>query len=163
MNIILAGPKGVGKTTAGKALSKALDRSFIDIDTQVESIHLQRSGFFMSCREIYKNLGFSYFRKIEEDAICELNPQRSDVIALGGRSLSSFKSRSQVRKLGLLIGLHLDRSKLKSRWDKNIPFYDEFDAIFDETMRDLRQVSTIWVNAESKQLLDILLRIVNGK
>lgn len=163
MNIILAGPKGVGKTTTGKALSEALNRSFIDVDTQIEKMHLQRSGSFMTCREIYKNFGQVYFREIEEEVIFSINPQGTDVIALGGRTLSSLKSRSRVGELGLLIALHLDRSTLKARWDTSIPFYNEFDSIFDETMYNLGQISTIWVNAASKHLLDILLRIVNGK
>lgn len=162
-NIILLGPKGVGKTTTGKGLSKILDRHFIDTDEQVERLHAQKSGQLMSCRQIYTNFGEIYFRGLEEEVIAHIDPKGSDIIALGGGAVSSLQSRVQLEDLGLLITLYLDRSTLKMRWDRDVPFYNEFDCVLDRTLNALRKLSTVWVDVNSAHLFDVLVRIINGK
>ena len=58
-NIFLIGMMASGKTTIGKQLSKQLDREFIDIDQDLESINN------MSISDIFNDFGEHKFREME--------------------------------------------------------------------------------------------------
>ena len=60
-NILLVGFMGSGKTSAGKRLSVALKREFIDMDDFIE----KREG--ITINEIFAQKGESYFRGLEKE------------------------------------------------------------------------------------------------
>ena len=58
-NLVLTGMMGVGKTTIGKIVAKKLKLKFVDIDSLVEKKEKN------TIKEIFRNKGEDYFRKIE--------------------------------------------------------------------------------------------------
>jgi shikimate kinase len=75
-NIVLIGPMGVGKTTIGKKVAKALGKQFIDTDLVIQRDH-------GPIADIFERLGESEFRNYETAALVESLAQDA-VIATGG-------------------------------------------------------------------------------
>ena len=76
-HIVIIGFKGSGKTRVGKALAKALDLPFVDVDRIIEK------RMNMMVKEIYHRFGEAYYRALETLVIKELarDPERK-VISL---------------------------------------------------------------------------------
>ncbi|MCG2784684.1 MAG: 3-dehydroquinate synthase [Anaerolineae bacterium] len=100
MNIFLYGPSGAGKSTLGKKLARALNLSFIDLDSEFEN----RSGFKIP--DIFASKGESAFRLLEHETLSTLllEPVKSDsVIALGGGALLKPESRTLAESHGRVL------------------------------------------------------------
>lgn len=83
--IILLGFKNAGKSTIGISLAKAMQRTFIDLDDEIIAEHHKRSGEKLSCREIMKQHGEDFFRKLEHEVLQDvLLAKGLIVLALGG-------------------------------------------------------------------------------
>ena len=59
-NLTLTGMMGVGKSTIGKAVSKALSMEFVDIDKIIEK------SLKLTIQKIFASKGETFFREIEE-------------------------------------------------------------------------------------------------
>jgi shikimate kinase / 3-dehydroquinate synthase len=100
MNLFLYGPSGAGKSTLGKKLARALNLSFIDLDSEIEN----RSGFKIP--DIFASKGESAFRLLEHETLSTLilDTIKGDaVIALGGGALLKPESRSLAESHGRVI------------------------------------------------------------
>ena len=79
MKIILLGYMGSGKTTIGIQLARKLFLNFTDLDDFIEEKEQQ------SIKEIFKQKGEIYFRKIEHKYLKQfINENESYVLSLGG-------------------------------------------------------------------------------
>ncbi|MFJ1321837.1 shikimate kinase [Capnocytophaga canis] len=79
MKIILLGYMGSGKSTLGKILAERRNLPFIDLDSYIESKENKE------IKEIFKEKGEIYFRKLEHDYLKNLLQSENDfVLALGG-------------------------------------------------------------------------------
>jgi len=79
MKIILLGYMGIGKTTIGIQLARKLFLNFTDLDDFIEEKEQQ------SIKEIFKQKGEIYFRKIEHKYLKQfINENESYVLSLGG-------------------------------------------------------------------------------
>lgn len=76
--IFVTGYMASGKTTFGRALARALDREFIDLDFYIE----QR--FRQSIKEIFALRGEESFRRLESAMLREVGEFEDVVIACGG-------------------------------------------------------------------------------
>ena len=76
--ICIIGMPGSGKSTIGKLLSKELNYIFFDTDKKIEL----DTG--MKIKEIFKEKGEAYFRKIEGKVLKEFIKKQNSVIATGG-------------------------------------------------------------------------------
>ncbi|KNX37322.1 shikimate kinase [Luteipulveratus halotolerans] len=76
--VVLIGPPGSGKTTAGEALAERLGIAFLDSDQLVE----QSAGRTIS--EIFVEDGEPVFRRMEADAVRRALETHDGVLALGG-------------------------------------------------------------------------------
>ncbi|WP_163528664.1 shikimate kinase [Halobacillus ihumii] len=101
-SIVFIGFMGVGKTSIGKLVAQKLNRSFIDIDKEIED------NYQMSIPEIFKTLGENEFRKAERNLITELCQQNLKVISLGGGAFLQEEIRHAC--LNHCIVFHLDIS-----------------------------------------------------
>jgi shikimate kinase len=108
-NIILIGYRCTGKTTVGKALSKALNRPFVDTDDIITG----RSG--LSIREMVDQGGWEYFREREKTVVRQLSPSSSLIIATGGGILDDEENRRILKEGGLCVWLYAPAGTIMTR------------------------------------------------
>jgi len=101
-NIVLIGFMGVGKTTIGRLLAEKIERTFIDIDQEIES------EYQMPITEIFSELGEKAFREKEKNVIKNYCKQKQMVLSLGGGAFMQEEIRETC--LTNCIVLHLDTS-----------------------------------------------------
>ena len=106
--IILTGMPASGKSTVGVILAKVLGLDFIDTDLLIQ----KREG----CRleNIIKSRGIEGFLGIEEE-VCKNLSVSDSVIATGGSVVYSGPAMRNLKDLGTVVYLHVDRDTLKSR------------------------------------------------
>jgi shikimate kinase len=108
-NIVLVGMPGVGKSTAGVLLAKALKMPFIDTDLLIQ----ERENRFL--QEIINQDGLKRFLEIEEDVIKMLD-MKGYVIATGGSAIYSGSSMKRLKAAGgMVVYLELGLEELEGR------------------------------------------------
>ena len=100
---------GVGKSTIGKKLSKKLELKFIDIDQIIEQEEKT------TIKEIFKNKGESYFRKIEKKTTLEELKKNNLVIALGGGAFINNSIRKKIKNSSISFWLDLSIKSILRR------------------------------------------------
>lgn len=105
--IVLIGPMGVGKTTVGKKLAKALKVSFTDTDAVIASQH-------GPIAELFKNHGEEHFRALEQDVVAAALSV-GGVIATGGGAILSKKTRDALASSATVFYLATDGKHIASR------------------------------------------------
>jgi shikimate kinase len=107
-NIILIGPPGVGKSTVGVLLAKALSMPFVDTDILIQAAEGRR------LQDILDSDGIPAFRAIEERYILDLTLE-NHVIATGGSVVYSDRAMEHLKAMGTVIFLDLPCEALLSR------------------------------------------------
>lgn len=98
-NIFLIGPMGTGKSTIGKALAKAINRMFYDVDEEIE----RKAG--ASIAWIFDIEGESGFRAREKRIVDELTQKKDIVLATSGGAILDPDSRALLASRGTVIYL----------------------------------------------------------
>lgn len=83
-HIIFIGFKHVGKSAVARKLAKALNKTLIDLDTEVEQAFRKQYHKKLSCRRIMQQRGPEFFRELETATLQNIIDYPSGVIALGG-------------------------------------------------------------------------------
>ena len=112
-NLVLTGMMGVGKSTIGRSIAKALSYSFIDIDKLIE----KKEG--CSINSIFKNKSEIYFRKIEKQISLEELEKKNSVISLGGGAFLNKSIRRSVKNSSISFWLDVEVTELVKRLKKN--------------------------------------------
>ncbi len=112
-NIVLIGMPGVGKSTVGVLLAKALGRYFLDTDVLIQAIQGR------SLQEIIDRDGLAAFCRIEEDYILCTDVANA-VIATGGSVVYSEKAMRHLSDHGVIVHLDLPVEKIEQRI-RNLP------------------------------------------
>jgi shikimate kinase len=87
-HLALAGFMGSGKSRLGAAVAGRLERSFVDLDREIEA----RTGATIA--ELFAERGESGFRELEErTALDVLGRAEAAVLALGGGAVLSERTR----------------------------------------------------------------------
>lgn len=109
--IVLIGPPGSGKTSAGRLAAARLGWSFADTDILIE----QRSG--MSVAQIFSELGEKHFRQLETDLLVELcdQPPTHAILATGGGIVVSPGNFALLARIGRPIALMATPETLAAR------------------------------------------------
>lgn len=89
---MLIGPPGCGKSTVGRALSKALHLDFVDTDLLIEEDQKK------SVAQIFIDDGEPYFRAVEERICCETIARGSGIVSLGGGAVLSSGVQEALRR-----------------------------------------------------------------
>ncbi len=97
--LVLSGYMGAGKTSVGRRVAARLGCAFTDLDREIEA----RAG--MPIPEIFSRRGELWFRRTEESVVRELVAGEPGVLALGGGSLESAKTRGLVMRVADVVWL----------------------------------------------------------
>ena len=132
-NIVLIGMPGSGKSTIGQMLAKALNKPYIDTDTEIENISA------MSIPEIFAKHGEHKFREIETKVLNEVGKRSGMIISTGGGCVTRACNYPLLHQNGIIIclerridalsteGRPLSRNNdLAEMYIARKPLYDEF-------------------------------------
>ncbi|MEX0966667.1 MAG: shikimate kinase [Bacteroidia bacterium] len=108
MNIFLTGFMASGKTTYGRALAKAMNRTFVDLDEVIEAT----AG--KSIAEIFSAEGEAAFRKMERMALLELK-LKNGVVATGGGTACFADNMEYMNASGLTLYLKVPLQEIARR------------------------------------------------
>jgi len=107
-NIVLIGPPGVGKSTVGVLLAKALSMPFADTDIIIQAAEGRR------LQDILDSEGDDAFREIEERHILALDLE-NHVVATGGSVVYSPAAMAHLKAVGRIVFLNLPCETLLER------------------------------------------------
>lgn len=96
-NIVLIGMSGVGKTTIGDALSRALNREFLDIDILIE----RQTN--ISIENIFSIHGEVYFRELESNIVKQIYQDKNLIISTGGGIVLVKDNIDRLRENGIIV------------------------------------------------------------
>jgi shikimate kinase len=108
-SIFLWGAPGVGKSTIGRRLARALRRPFIDTDALI----VERAG--MPIAAIFAELGEPGFRALETEALALACETPGAVVALGGGTVLADQNRALIARHGRSVHLHASVATLERR------------------------------------------------
>ncbi len=116
-NIYLIGLMGVGKTTIGKQVAKALQRPFFDSDKVIEEC------MGVDIPTIFSYEGEEGFRMREQAVIKDLTSLSGIVMATGGGSVIKPENREALKNSGFVVYLHcsIDKILYRTRHDTQRP------------------------------------------
>ena len=112
-NIVLLGMMGAGKSTIGRLLSNKINLDFYDIDKIIEKEENSK------IKDIFKNKGEDYFRKVEEELCLKILKLNKKIIALGGGSFLNSKIREEIQNNHFSIWLTWNTSTIIGRVKKS--------------------------------------------
>jgi 3-dehydroquinate synthetase/shikimate kinase len=102
-HVALIGFMGAGKSTVGPEVAKRFDRTFVDIDRELEA------QFEMSIGQAFVEKGEPFFRAKEaETTVAALRSAPPAVLGLGGGSLASEQVREALRARAVTVLLDVD-------------------------------------------------------
>ena len=132
-NIILIGMPGCGKSSVGKALAAALNRTFLDADEEI----VRRAG--CSIPEIFAAQAEAGFRRLESAV---LGKQSGIVLATGGGCVTRPENYPSLHQNGCIVWLTRDLSllptdgrpvsqanPLEALWETRKALYEQFSDI----------------------------------
>ena len=97
--VILVGYMGSGKTTVGKALSKATGMMFYDLDWYIES------RMYKTISQIFAERGEEAFRQIEYNMLHEVAEFEDVIISCGGGTPCFFDNMDYLNQQGDVVYL----------------------------------------------------------
>jgi len=163
-NIILIGMPGVGKSTVGVLLAKALSRDFLDTDVYIQA----KEG--RTLQEIIDQEGLSAFCQTEERHVRSLK-FRSSVIATGGSVVYYPAAMAHLRSSGIVIHLELALAPLKKRLT-NLPARgvvmapgQSFNHLFHERLPLYRKYAHLTIDCAGcthEEVVAEIIRRLNG-
>lgn len=106
LNITLIGMPGSGKTSIGKALSKKLGRSFIDLDEKIVEATSK------TIPEIFEESGESEFREIEAKILAQYTALGGQIISTGGGAVLREENRKNIRQNSIVIYIQRETESL---------------------------------------------------
>ena len=104
---------GVGKTTIGKKLARALLLEFVDLDVFISV----REGASIS--NIINSRGEDYFRILERDSLLELAKRQNVLVSTGGGVPCYFNNMEVINGLGTSVYLKMNEKSLVNRLVNN--------------------------------------------
>ena len=170
--IILIGYMGAGKTTVGKALSKAMGLQFYDLDWYIES------RMRKTVAQIFAERGEEGFRLIERNMLHEVAEFEDVILSCGGGTPCFFDNMDYLNGQGETIYLKADPEVLykhllmgkierpllknktpeqlidfiKEQLEKREPFYTKAKHMLDVSLMDNYEKIKISVN----KILDLI-------
>ncbi len=125
---------GAGKTTIGRLIAKALDKTFYDSDHEIED----KTG--VKIPVIFELEGEEGFRKRETGMIETLCKQDNIVLATGGGAVLKPENRAQLKQNGTVIYLHgkVHDLWIRTRHDRSRPLLQKKNSR--QTLQSLYEI-----------------------
>jgi shikimate kinase len=108
-SIVLIGFMGAGKTTIGQLLAQKLNRTFVDIDKEIEK------AYQMPVTQIFQVLGEKTFRNKEKNLITQFCHEKSSIISVGGGAFLQKEIRDSCLTNCIVIYLEISWESWKER------------------------------------------------
>ena len=105
-NVSLIGMPGCGKSTVGAALAQTLNKTFVDLDEEIE----RRTG--QNIPDIFAREGEDAFRRYEAAALADIAKQTGQVIACGGGIVKTQANVHALRQNGCVLWVQRPLGKL---------------------------------------------------
>jgi shikimate kinase len=157
-NIYLVGFMGAGKSSVGRRLAEAMQRSFIDLDLEIE----KRAG--KPIREIFSAEGEPRFRELERNELLLAAGSRHTVIALGGGAFIDERNRQAVQNSGISVWLDVSIETIFSRCigDPSRPLFASREQMLNllEARRSSYQSASIHITADGLDVDSIVSTII---
>lgn len=160
-NIVLIGMPGVGKSTVGVLLAKALSRDFIDTDLVIQAREGRR------LQDIIDAEGMAAFCQTEERHVVDL-ACRGAVIATGGSVVYSDLAMRHLKSNGVVVALHLDLAELRHRL-RNLDSRgvvmapnETLEALFEERAPLYRRFADITVDCGGMNHEEVVARMLEA-
>lgn len=114
---------GAGKTTVGRQLARRQQRTFVDVDHEIEA----RTG--VRIQLIFDIEGEEGFRDRESKVIAELANRSNMIVATGGGAVLRNKNREILKQNGTVVYLRATPNLLfeRTRLDPNRPLLQVAD------------------------------------
>jgi shikimate kinase len=107
-SIVLIGMCGVGKSTVGVLLAKALGRHFLDTDVYIQAVEDR------TLQQIIDEVGIDAFCKVEQNHVMSIDLENA-VIATGGSVVYSPPAMQHLARNGVIVHLDLDYKTIEQR------------------------------------------------
>lgn len=101
-NLVLVGPMGAGKSSAGRLLAARLQLAFVDLDVEVER------GVGASVAQVFEREGEAGFRRREREALAAVLAGQGLAVATGGGAVLDPDNRALMRARGCVAWLQAD-------------------------------------------------------
>ncbi|OQA49641.1 MAG: Shikimate kinase [Firmicutes bacterium ADurb.Bin300] len=105
-NITLIGMPGSGKSNIGRTLAQTLERSYIDIDHEIEKAEM------MSVSDIFSTRGEAYFREAERNVTLKFCKESGYIISTGGGAVLSKENRNAIKENSFVVYIERNISDL---------------------------------------------------
>lgn len=158
-NIVLIGMPASGKSTVGVILAKVLGFGFIDSDILIQKQQNRK------LHEIIEQDGIDSFIEIENDVNASIDAQKC-VIATGGSAVYGDEAMQHLKKIGVVVYLHVDYDNLVSRLNDIkqrgvvIRPGQSFKQLYEERTALYRKYADIIVDEERDSAEQVLNKIV---
>ncbi len=119
MNIFLIGYRCTGKTSAGKALAKALGWKVVDADVYL--VNEQGS----TVAEIVANRGWDAFREMEKSVLKKICRRDNQVVATGGGVILDPENVMAMKESGIRVWLQASPETIKHRIVQDLKTKDQ--------------------------------------
>lgn len=131
--IFLVGYMGAGKTTLGKALSKAIGLPFVDLDWYIESRYHQ------TISDLFARRGEDGFRQLERTMLHEVGEFEDVIISCGGGTPCFFDNMDYMNRQGPTVWLDASTDCLFRRLSKGLRKRPVLQGKTDEALREFIQ------------------------
>ena len=113
--VVIVGLRCAGKSSVGRALARALELSFVDLDDELTS----RAGSDQSAGELLDKLGESAFRELEAEALADCMARGPMVLATGGGVVERDENLDRLRSGARVIWLDASSEALLERRERD--------------------------------------------
>jgi len=158
-NIILIGMPGVGKSTVGVLLAKALGRYFLDTDVHIQALENR------TLQSILDEKGKDDFCMMEQEQIICIDIKNA-VIATGGSVVYSSKAMNHLSADGVIVHLDIDYQSIEKRIT-NLSTrgvvkekHQSLKNLYDKRQPVYQKYAQITINCADKNQDQIVTRII---
>ena len=161
-NIVLIGMCGVGKSTVGVLLAKAMGRYFIDTDVYLQAIEGR------SLQDMIDDMGMEGFCDVEERYIRRIDV-RGAVVATGGSVVYRDAAMKHLSQMGLVVHLDLDFDSIEKRvtnlYKRGVVMdrQQSLRGLFEKRQPIYRRYAEVTIDCKGKNHDQIVEEIISGR